>query len=277
MLIAHRDIYCGLFDSAIARGNIPGSDLRTVECFELELFHSATGTSYVNGEKHPTARGMLLCAKPGQIRRSEFPVKCSFIRIFKNKYVSNSLYEILSALPNCTYIDNDSKTEDLLAKFAYLGALFTSTNILSSDEALINSIFFDILHHILTIAKGIENTHPRNDIKKVALDAYEYINENLSSDCSLNAVAQAVNISPSYLQVIFTKSFGISPYKYAVIKRIEKAKKMITVGDKTMLQISLELGFCSQSHFNRIFKAQTGITPAEYRSERLLHDPKRHS
>lgn len=276
MLLAHRDIYCGIFDSAIARGNVAKSDLRTVECFELEVFHCSGGTSYVNGEKHPTARGMLLCAKPGQIRHSDFPVKCSFIRIFKNEYLPESLYEILLSLPECTYIENENKTDDILAKFSDLGALFTSTPTPASDEALINSIFFDILHLIISISKKSENPPQRNDIKKVALEAYEYINENLSSECTLQAIARAVNITPNYLQAVFTQSFGISPYKYALIKRIEKAKNMITVGEKTMLQISLELGFCSQSHFNRIFKAQTGMTPKEYRSARFLHTTDQH-
>ena len=267
MLIAHRDIYCGLFDSAIARGNIPGSDLRSVECFELEIFHSSTGTSYVNGEKYPTARGMLLCAKPGQIRHSDFPVKCSFIRIFKTDRISDSLIEILSSLPNCMYIESESDVENLLVLMSRLGNMFTSNDLKKYEEALINALFYEILHKILIISEGIAIQSIRNDIKTVALEAYEYINENLSSDCSLKTVAEAVNASPNYLQTVFTQSFGVSPYKYTIIKRIEKAKKMITIGDKSMLEIALDTGFCSQSHFNRIFKSQTGKTPSQYRSD----------
>ena len=74
-------IQCGVFDSNILRRNNAKSQNRVVGCFELELFHSDTGVSYVDEVCHPTRRGMLLCAKPGQIRHSEFPVRCSFIRI----------------------------------------------------------------------------------------------------------------------------------------------------------------------------------------------------
>ena len=277
MLIAHRDIYCGLFDSAIARGNIPGSDLRTVECFELEVFHSSGGVSYVNGEKYPTARGMLLCAKPRQIRHSDFPVKCSFIRVFDNEYLSPSLRTILQSLPNCTYIEKEEETEDMLSLMSRLGMMFTSTEINNTDTVLINTLFYSILHRMLTATEERAQVPSNNHINRVALEAYEYINENLSQDCSLNKIAEMVKVTPNYLQTVFTKAFGISPYRYTIFKRIEKAKKMIKIGEKSMLDIALETGFCSQSHFNRIFKNHTGKTPSEYRSERLLHDPKRHS
>ena len=264
MLIAHKDIYCGVFESSIVRGNLTKSDLRTVDCFELELFHSSGGVSHINGEKYPTDYGMLLFAKPGQIRRSDFPVKCSFIRIFKNENTPKSLIDILSSLPNCTYIKNQSDIENLLALLSKLANLFATTNVKTSNEVLINSLFYEYLHNILIALEGTENSHTNNNINHIAFKAYEYINENLSSDCSLKTVAKAVNVSPNYLQTVFSKSFGISPYKYSVVKKIEKAKNMIAVGNKSILEISLELGFCSQSHFNRIFKKITGETPKKF-------------
>lgn len=264
MLIAHKDIYCGLFESTIIKGNITESDLRTVECFELEIFHSSGGVSFVNSEKYPTAYGMFLCAKPGQIRHSICPVKCSFIRIFQNEHTPDSLIKLLSSLPDCTYIKNQTDIENLLALMSNLRSLFTTTNVKTSNEILINSLFYDILHKLLTIVEGEEPTPVKSNINPIALQAYEYINENLSSDCSLKIVANAVKVSPNYLQTVFTKSFGISPYKYCIIKRIEKAKKMIPLGNKSISEISLELGFCSQSHFNRIFKKITGETPKKY-------------
>ncbi|MBP3397122.1 MAG: helix-turn-helix transcriptional regulator [Clostridia bacterium] len=49
------------------------------------------------------------------------------------------------------------------------------------------------------------------------------------------------------------------------MRRIEQARRLISAGDKSMLEIALELGFCSQSHFNKVFKKETGMTPAAYR------------
>ena len=52
-------------------------------------------------------------------------------------------------------------------------------------------------------------------------------------------------------------------------KRVRRAKRLIAAGERSMLEIALETGFCSQSHFNKVFREATGFTPAAYR-RRLL-------
>jgi AraC-like DNA-binding protein len=96
--------------------------------------------------------------------------------------------------------------------------------------------------------------------------AREYINEHFTERCSLRDIAEAVNVSPNYLHTAFKEAFGETPYAYVTRKRIEKAKRLIAAGRESMLTIALETGFCSQSHFNKVFKAHTGMTPKEYRN-----------
>ena len=103
-------------------------------------------------------------------------------------------------------------------------------------------------------------------MSRVAREAREYINENYTQDCSLSKIAEAVRVSPNYLHTAFSRGFGVTPYEYALRKRLEKAKRLIMAGEKSMLEIALELGFCSQSHFNKLFKEREGVTPAQYRA-----------
>ena len=265
MLIAHENIYCGIFDSSIARKNISKSDKRTVGCFELEFFNSSRGVSYIDDAKYPIKKGMFICAKPGQIRHSEFPVKCNFIRIFEDENTDNKLVSLLKSLPDCTYLDGDFMSDEILPLASRLGSCFSSSNVSKATEMLINSLFYEILYKILGSIQGNSGQEELSSISRVAREAYEYINENFTSDCSLKTIAEVVNISPNYLHTVFRESFGVSPYQYTVSKRIEKAKKLIMVGEVSMLDIALSLGFCSQSHFNRIFKEQTGETPTVFR------------
>ena len=88
----------------------------------------------------------------------------------------------------------------------------------------------------------------------------------ISESCSLDRIAHEVNLSPNYLHTAFKEAFGETPYAYVTRKRIEKAKRLIAAGRESMLTIALETGFCSQSHFNKVFKAHTGMTPKEYRN-----------
>ena len=266
MLRSREDMYCGVFDSSIVRQNKNKSPVRTVVQYEIELFHSQGGISHVNGKSYPSRRGMILCARPGDLRYSDFPVRCSFIRIMPRDE-ADECERIINSLPQIFYIDDNAKENELLALFGKLGSTFAGTREGDADvETLrINSLLFEILCRITKICQGYADDNERMGTSKIVREAYEYINENFCSDCSLGRIASAVHISPNYLHTVFCEQIGMTPFEYVTEKRIEKAKKLIACGEYSMLEIALETGFCSQSHFNKVFKTKCGITPAQYK------------
>ncbi len=271
MLLSNDDVYCGVYDSTVIRKNQHRSAPRNVECYELELFLSESGASYVNGERHACKRGMLLCAKPGQLRYSEFPVRCSFIRLFPTGK-DKDMEALVSELPDCTYIENEADIENLMSLFAKLSAAIVSDNNTVTSRARINALLYEIIYRIVKAFGEMDGElSPKAPVSRIARDTYEFINESYTQNCSLDKIAEAVSASPNHIHAVFTSSFGITPYEYTLKKRIEKAEKLIVAGEKSMLEIALELGFCSQSHFNKMFKAHTGQTPAEYRRALLAH------
>lgn len=269
MLYTENDIYCGIFDSAILRKNAQKSQDRTVTCYEIELFHTNSGVSYVNEQKHPVRRGMILCTKPNQIRHSDFPVRCSFIRIFPEGAHRTGLKDILERLPDCLYLENEGTIEHLLGLFRKLQSCFVSSSKNDELTVKINGLFYEILYHCLRLCNETAELPTSIPVSGIARDAYEFVNENYTSDCSLRRIADALNISPNYLHTVFVRHIGVTPFEYVTQKRIEKAKKLIMAGEKTMLEIAMEIGFCSQSHFNKVFKEKTGQTPVEYRNALL--------
>lgn len=263
MLKPNENIYCGFFNSDIVSGGSPSSRLRTVQFYELELFHERLGKSHIDDNTYQTERGMLLCAKPGQKRYSEFPVKCSFIRIF-TEGLDESLAAILDSLPDITYIGEGGDTDDLLGLYTRLGTLFT----IDSDDyctVRINTLFYEILGNIMRLCNATPQRSEAVIPVRCVREAYEYINENYAKDCSLKTIAEAVKISPNYLHTVFTDNLGMTPLDYVTKKRIERAKQLIMIGDGSMLEIALSIGFCSQSHFSKVFREQTGFTPLAYR------------
>jgi len=267
MLKPEDGVYCGVFDSSILRKAQTKSTDRTVQCYELEIFHTQAGTSYVEGNKYPTRRGMLLCAKPGQIRHSDFPVCCSFIRIPPG--IDPDIEKLLQLLPDCTYLSDDGEIETLMALFTrlsacYIGALASIVNDLRS-----NYLLMEILYRVSRLCLGDSDHMVGAPVSRITREAYEYINENYRGDCSLGMIADAVQISPNHLHVVFTRETGMTPFAYVLKKRIAHAQRFIMAGDKSMLEIALETGFCSQSHFNKAFRAATGTTPVQYRKQLL--------
>lgn len=265
MLRIQEDIYCGIFDSKILRKNTAKSQNRTVTCFEIELFLANTGTSYVDEKKYQTKKGMLLFAKPGQIRHSDFPVRCNFIRVFPDGAAREGLTELLSSLPDCVYICDAEQIDRMTSLFRQLAATVLGSNPNEEHSIKANGLFFEILYRCLRICRP-EREEPKDlPINPLARDAYEFINEHYTEDCSLSRIAEALNVSPNYLHGVFRKHIGLTPLEYVTQKRIERAKKLIVGGERTMLEIAMELGFCSQSHFNKLFKQIVGVTPIEYR------------
>ena len=71
---------------------------------------------------------------------------------------------------------------------------------------------------------------------------------------------------PSYLSREFSKYFdNLSFGEYIRKLRIEKAIELLKTSRCKLSEISYLTGFSDQSHFNRVFKSFTGMTPLEYK------------
>ena len=81
----------------------------------------------------------------------------------------------------------------------------------------------------------------------------------------LSDIAEAVHLSPIHFHNIFTEGAGISPHKYLINCRIENAKKLLWDTEIPISDVAEKSGFGCQQYLNKIFKSETGLTPATYR------------
>jgi AraC-like DNA-binding protein/mannose-6-phosphate isomerase-like protein (cupin superfamily) len=104
----------------------------------------------------------------------------------------------------------------------------------------------------------------RDDISK----AFEYVKNNYSSDINLNNIAKKYFFSPSYFSYLFKTISGKTFTNYVNDLRIAMAMELLYSTNKKVIDISNETGFNNVTHFNRIFKKKTGMSPLAYRSTR---------
>ncbi|MEG0368210.1 MAG: AraC family transcriptional regulator, partial [Coprobacillus sp.] len=91
-----------------------------------------------------------------------------------------------------------------------------------------------------------------------------FIDEHYREHISLQQLCQCVGLSQSTLLRAFTKSKGVTPYRYLESKRINEAKKLLEKG-LMPVDVALQIGYSDQSHFTNYFSHITGISPGLYR------------
>ena len=88
-------------------------------------------------------------------------------------------------------------------------------------------------------------------------------------DLDLDAVAAHAGYSRYHFLRAFKESYGETPGQYLTHRRIERAEEMLRGADLSVTEICHLVGFSSLGTFSARFKARTGLTPSEYRTQHV--------
>ena len=111
-----------------------------------------------------------------------------------------------------------------------------------------------------------ERKDTRNPIDNLNVRrAVAMIHEFYRTGITLDEIAARLGITPEYLGTQFHQEMGINFSAYVRKFRIEKAKKLLLGTDMKLYEIAAQAGYMDAKYFSRVFKAETGMLPAEYR------------
>ena len=99
--------------------------------------------------------------------------------------------------------------------------------------------------------------------------ALDYIEANLGSKMAIEEIADVVALSKGHFSRAFKHRLGYSPMAYVAVRRVERAKLMMTSTKEGLTDIALACGFADQSHLNRYFRRVVGMSPGLWR--RMSH------
>ncbi|KAK49139.1 AraC family transcriptional regulator [Caballeronia jiangsuensis] len=91
------------------------------------------------------------------------------------------------------------------------------------------------------------------------------LREDLHARVTLSTLASEFGITPFVLLRAFVREAGLSPHAFQQQERLRVAMPMLRDG-RPIAEVGARTGFADQSHFTRVFKQQTGVTPKIYQS-----------
>lgn len=116
--------------------------------------------------------------------------------------------------------------------------------------------------------------YTRTNLNKDVVSKFEdflrdYYNTNQALETGIPTVkfcGAELNMSPNYLSDLLKKETGRNAQEHIHFYLIDKAKTRLLNSGESISQIAYGLGFEYPQHFSKIFKAKTGMSPAEYRN-----------
>jgi AraC family transcriptional regulator len=192
-------------------------------------------------------------------------------------YLRSSIYQAaVGEINNC-----DTAHAELVPRFAILDPMLEQLAIaLTSalrDGTSEDGLYIDTLAQMMAVHLARHHssqsrparlapaqTISSNKMRRVI----DFIEDNLDSDLSLEAMAAEVNLSPIYLARAFKAAVGQSPHRYVLARRIERAKELLRNTELPVVDVALSTGFSSQSHLSYWFQRYMGVSPAAYRQHR---------
>ena len=118
---------------------------------------------------------------------------------------------------------------------------------------------------LLEFTEQVEQLRRGRHASRLCLDVANYVRHHLSEPISVNKMAEEFYLSRPYLSAKFKRETGQTLTDFILNEKTEEAKRLLRYSDKAQSAISSYLGFCSQSHFSKVFKKYAGMTPNEYR------------
>jgi branched-chain amino acid transport system substrate-binding protein len=97
-----------------------------------------------------------------------------------------------------------------------------------------------------------------------AREMCRYIVSHVDEDISLHQMAEQFYMNERYLSGFFHKQTGLTFRGFCTQVRIERAKKLLSDGDKRVYEIAQILNFKDVEYFSRVFRQHVGATPSNY-------------
>jgi AraC-like DNA-binding protein len=97
------------------------------------------------------------------------------------------------------------------------------------------------------------------------LRARDAIDRTYAEELDILRLAEIACVSAAHFIRSFRATFGETPHRYLQRRRVERAMFLLRETDRSVTDVSLDVGFTSLGTFSRTFREIVGVSPREYR------------
>lgn len=252
---------------------------------EANHFHDSYEIYYLlEGERHYFIKDKIYHIQKGDIIFIDIkeihktldagaPIHERILISFKKSYLNNILvgennYQLLTTCfhQNVYVLRLDSEQQGLI-KIILFKMLAENKNQASNSSVYLKIMLTELLIISArlfqdTPGHNFQNTNPTfNKMSEIII----YINENYMQNLTLAFISKKFFISTWYLSRTFKKVTGLNLSEYINSIRIKESEKILLNTKLSITIISEKVGYDSVTHFGRVFKTITGVSPLKYR------------
>jgi AraC-like DNA-binding protein len=103
------------------------------------------------------------------------------------------------------------------------------------------------------------------DSNRRMLRARDAMDRDYAKALDIKALAAIAFVSEAHFIRVFKATFGETPHRYLQRRRVERAMFLLRETDRSVTEISLDVGFNSLGTFTRTFTEIVGEPPTTYR------------
>src|SRR5690625_258074 len=178
--------------------------------------------------------------------------KSNHLRSQKNLAIAGLTLATRSAMEGGLHPETAYTISDLYIQ--NIEGLFDSNKVISLVERA-----------LLDFTERVRKNNKQNYSKPITI-CYNYIFNNIYEDITLNKLAEVVQLHPNYLSSLFKKETGITLSEYILQTKVEEAKTLLQFTNYSISNIYTLLHFYDQTHFTKVFKRFTGLTPKQFKN-----------
>jgi len=93
----------------------------------------------------------------------------------------------------------------------------------------------------------------------------ETVEAQLDGPIRVSVLSAGAGLSRSHFSRAFVNTFGMTPQKYIISRRVARARSLLVDTDWSATEIAMRCGFANPSHLTTTFKRELGLTPTAYR------------